>query len=172
MLNSGIHAGSPTRPTPHPVDSRIASFLGRPMPWVCVSISCLVLFFTARWLSGRSTASFIPSETTAREALDRSLKDWQSGQTGDAISISDESMSVHATDSVRQSKRALAGYEILGPVAGDSPRCFAVRLELDGPRESVNTRYVVFGLNPYWVVRHDDLEMIAHWDHHMEPKNK
>jgi hypothetical protein len=170
MSNNEIYAGSLAKPAQRRGGSGIASFLSRPKLWVCVSVSCLAVVFIARWFLERSTANFVPSEATARVALDCALRDWQSGQASDTFS--DESMTVHSADSVRQSKRALQAYEILGPVAGDSPRCFAVRLELDGPRENVSTRYVVFGRNPYWVVRHDDLEMIAHWDHHMEPTDK
>src|SRR5262245_40728348 len=124
MSNNETYAGSPTKPTLHRVGSGVASFLSHPNLWVCVSVSCLVVFLTARLFLGRSTANFVPSEATAREALDRALRDWQSGQTTDTFS--DESMTVHSADSVRQSKRALQAYEILGPVAGDSPRCFAV----------------------------------------------
>jgi hypothetical protein len=68
--------------------------------------------------------------------------------------------------------RKLEAYTILGPVAADAPRCFAVRLKLAGSRDEVRERYVVIGLDPLWVLRYDDYEMLLHWDHPMPPAKK
>ena len=65
-------------------------------------------------------------------------------------------------------ERPLIDFAILGPLAALGPaRPFAVRLELDAPRESVQTRYVVMGEDPLWVFGQDDYERILHWEHKM-----
>ena len=51
----------------------------------------------------------------------------------------------------------------------DGPRVFTVKLTLVNPGEEVKARYVVMGLDPLWVIRNEDFEMLAHWDHPMKP---
>jgi hypothetical protein len=55
-------------------------------------------------------------------------------------------------------------YTILGEAPGDAPRCFAVRLHLEEPQEEQRVRFVLIGLDPLWVFRHEDYEMLAHWE--------
>ncbi len=105
---------------------------------------------------------FIPSETTARDVLTAVLDSWQGGAATETITTA--SFTAHVADSLRRPGQKLTGYEILGEVPGDSPRCLAVRLHLEHPSAERTTRYVVFGVNPYWVLTHEDLQMLAHWD--------
>ena len=58
----------------------------------------------------------------------------------------------------------MTGYAILGEVPCDGPRCFAVRLNLEGPTEVQEVRFVLYGIDPLWVVRYEDYEMIIHWE--------
>ena len=72
-------------------------------------------------------------------------------------------------DSLR-AERPLIDYEVVGPLAVvDKARPFAVRLVLDGPRETVTTRYLILGEDPLYVFRHEDLDMMLHWEHKMAP---
>jgi hypothetical protein len=76
---------------------------------------------------------------------------------------------VHVTDSTRVKQRPLLAWEILGRVPGNAPGCYAVRLQLDQPREERRERYVVIGIDPLWVFRHEDYDLLMHWEHPMEP---
>jgi len=133
------------------------------------SACCLVMICIAG-CGDPSSARFVPSERTAQEALDGVLSAWQSGQP--PVTIRNSAGTIEVSDSQRKTGQTLESYEILGPVPGDSPRCFAVKLKLANPAEELLVRYAVFGPNPYWVMRHEDLEMVAHWDHNMEPEKK
>jgi hypothetical protein len=133
------------------------------------SVCCLVLLCVAG-CGDRSSARFVPSEQTAHQALDAVLSAWQAGEP--PATIRNSTGIIEVSDSHRKTGQTLEAYEIFGPVPGDSPRCFAVKLKLENPAEELRVRYVVFGPNPYWVMRHEDLEMVAHWDHNMEPENK
>jgi hypothetical protein len=64
----------------------------------------------------------------------------------------------------------LEDFEILGEVPGATARCFAVRLKLREPVGDEKVRYAVFGIDPLWVFRQEDLEMLSHWEHPMPPE--
>ena len=108
---------------------------------------------------------FVPTETAARSALDASLKAWQDG--GAEAKATASNPAVETADGLRVKGRTLVRYDILGPVPADAPRCFAVRLTLGNPPQEVRERYVVLGLDPVWVWRHEDFVMLTHWDHRM-----
>jgi hypothetical protein len=110
---------------------------------------------------------FIPSETTAHAALEKSLNVWCS--SGEPGQVQDSGPAIHLVDSHHRPGQKLVGFVVLGSVAGDAERCYAARLTFEGPHDEVRARYVVFGQDPLWVVRYEDYEMIIHWDHpHLE----
>jgi hypothetical protein len=111
---------------------------------------------------------FVPSDTAARQALETYLSAWQRGER--EVAIANTTPQVMASDSLRASGRSLSGFTVVGPVAGDAARCFAVRLSLTSPTEEMRERYVVIGLDPLWVFRYPDYEMLMHWDHPMPKK--
>ena len=111
---------------------------------------------------------FIPSEAAARSALEAHLRAWQGGDTSQQVPGTNPPVLV--ADGLRAKGRPLAGYEVLGPVPADAPRCFAVRLTLGNPREEVRERYVVVGADPVWVWRYDDYLTVIHWEHPMPEK--
>jgi hypothetical protein len=114
---------------------------------------------------------YIPSKAAARHALELALKAWQNGETSERIEI--ESPAIQVVDSQRKADQRLERFEILGEVPGDSPRCLAVRLTLDNPREARTVRYVVLGIDPLLVISYHDFVMLTHWDMNMadqEPK--
>ena len=114
---------------------------------------------------GDGTARYIPAEQTARDALTAGLDAWKSGSP--AGEVADTKPLVFVTDSYRGQNERLVDYEILGQVPGNVPRCFAVDLQFDPPREE-KTRYVVVGIDPLWVFRMEDYQLLAQWDHHMD----
>lgn len=111
---------------------------------------------------------FVPADATARAALDAYLRAWADGKPTDLIPGTPQVM---ASDGQRGS-RTLTAYEILGQVPGDAPCCFAVRLTLGNPPAEVRDRYVVVGIDPIWVIRYEDYEMLTHWSHPVPADNK
>jgi len=128
---------------------------------------CVALLAAGVGCSGRSPRAedFVPVEAAARAALDASFKAWAAGDAGSRAAGT--ATPVEVADGLRTKGRTLVSYDILGPVPADAPRCFAVRLTLGNPAQELRERYVVVGLDPVWVWRHDDYVMLTHWDHAM-----
>lgn len=105
---------------------------------------------------------FIPPEPAAREALATALDAWHAGPASKIQTPAGRR--VELTDCQQRDGRRLKGYEIIGEVVGDGHRTFAVKLTLDGPSGEVKARYHVLGLDPLWVFRQEDYEMLCHWE--------
>jgi hypothetical protein len=127
---------------------------------------CWVVVAVAAGCGGDGRARFVPAEAAAREALEAALRAWQDGQAPGPVAGT--APLVQVVDGHRRPGQRLQAFAVLGPAPGDGPRVFAVRLTLDGPREEQKVRYVVLGIDPLWVVRYEDYEMMAHWDHPMD----
>lgn len=118
----------------------------------------------------RTNADYIPSPNQSQDALTIALEAWKAGQpSGPVAGTSPE---VHVTDSSRVSSQSLDDYQILGEVPGNAPRCFAVKLKLSDPLEEKRERYVIVGIDPLWIFRHEDYDLLLHWEHQMPPASK
>jgi hypothetical protein len=111
---------------------------------------------------------YVPSEAIAREALVSALDAWRRGDSPERVDSG--SRDVQVADTHRQPGQTLADYEILGETAMDGGRRYAVRLRLESPAAVQKAHYVVLGIDPVWVFRQEDYDMIAHWDHPMAPE--
>jgi hypothetical protein len=111
-------------------------------------------------------ARFTPAEGVALRALDAGLAAWQSGEPPGPVAGT--SPVIHVVDGHRRAGQKLCRYEVLGPAPGDGPRVYAVRLSFELPREEKKVRFVILGIDPLWVVRYEDYEMLEHWDHPMD----
>jgi hypothetical protein len=115
-----------------------------------------------------SAASFVPAEDVARQALTDAMTAWTSDGS---MSLSrDDGTTVEVVDKHRRPGQSLATFEILGEVSGIGGRSFEVKLELENPSQTEHVRYIVVGINPLWVFRQEDYELLSHWDHPM-PSN-
>jgi hypothetical protein len=120
--------------------------------------------------SGKSYDRYIPATTAARQALETGLNAWRDGQRPGMLE--NEIASVDFVDSRWLDGRVLRDYEIIGDIPGEGPRCFAVKLHLASPTEEQKVRYYVFGVDPLWVFRQEDYDMMNHWecmDEHGKP---
>jgi hypothetical protein len=108
---------------------------------------------------------YVPSPASARNALIAALDAWRAGKP--AGPIDEATPKVVVVDNHRPPGRALGSYEILGEVAETNAKCFAVRIHLAEPDETQVIRYMIFGLDPVWVFRREDYDMISHWEHPM-----
>jgi hypothetical protein len=112
---------------------------------------------------GRDETRYVPAAEAARAALEAALDAWCDGRDPPARP---GAAAVHLIDTHRRPGQRLVRYRVLGEAPGEGPRCFAVRLTLDGPAEEVRARYVVLGIDPLWVYRHEDFLMMIHWECH------
>ncbi len=117
---------------------------------------------------GRKNEDFIPAQDVAERALEDALKAWQAGLP--AGEVTGTKPVVFATDTSRKKEQTLRSYNILGETAGSAGRTYAVVLDLANPDEKIKTRYIVVGIDPLWVFRQEDYELLMHWDHYM-PNN-
>ncbi len=107
----------------------------------------------------------VPAPELARAAVAAVLEDWNEGNASERIDKLP--VRIQVIDKHRKVGQTLESFEILGEAPGATSRCFAVRLKLNNPEAEEKVRYVVIGLDPLWVFRHEDFEMLSHWDHIM-----
>lgn len=108
---------------------------------------------------------YVPAPEVARGALEAVLADWQAGLPCGPIDRL--RVKIESIDNQRKKGQKLAGFEILGEVAQPGVRCFAVRLEFQNATVPTKVRYVVLGIDPLFVYRQEDFELLNHWDHVM-----
>jgi hypothetical protein len=108
---------------------------------------------------------YVPPSATARAALESVLEDWQGGRAPGRIDRLN--VGVEVVDRQRKEGQALADFEILGEVPGEGVRCFAVRLKFLHPDAELKSRFVVVGIDPLWVFRQEDYDLLTQWDHAM-----
>ena len=129
-------------------------------------VVCLSLFAALLTGCGDPAARYVPSPTQAVTAVKASLDDWKKGLP--AGPVSDTKPTVFVVDSQRRELTVLSDYQILGEVPGNAPRCLAVHLRWANPEKEERARYVVVGIDPLWVFRQEDYDLLAHWEHPME----
>lgn len=109
-------------------------------------------------------ARFIPAEADARTALETALESWRTngtrGQVPDAVSPT-----LHLIDSQVPANKRPSSFVILGAAPGDGPRVYTVKLTFEQPSAESKARYVIFGLDPVWIMRQEDFDMMTHWEH-------
>jgi hypothetical protein len=113
---------------------------------------------------------FIPAEEKAKTALEAALAAWQKGEPPGKIVTPTHAIQV--ADSQRRPGQRLREYQILGEAPADALCCYAVRLSLENPAQEQTVRFVVLGLDPIWVLRHEDYMMTLHWDMKMMKDQK
>lgn len=131
------------------------------------SLAILLLVCVGCGSSGSGHERYIPTQEVAHATVETALKAWQRGEPGGEIKGTKPLIFV--TDSHRRAGQTLESFEILGEVPGETPRCLLIKVKLANPAVEEKIRYAVIGIDPLWVYRHEDLEMILHWDHPMTP---
>ena len=130
-------------------------------------ISSLAALCLAAGCSSGSTEQYTPGEDRAQEALSAVLNAWKTG--GEATQLS--GIPIRVADSERKKGQSLRNYEILGELPAESGRRYQVKLVLDNPAAETKAQYVVVGIDPLWVFRQEDYDMMTHWEHPMPAGN-
>jgi hypothetical protein len=138
----------------------------------CFQVMSLVacLFLCGCGESDRSS-QFIPSVTVAESAVKAGMEAWKKGEPVGLVQGVNKP-SVHVVDSHRKPGQQIDSFEILGEVPGNAPRCFAVKAKLSSSETTERLRYIVVGIDPLWVFRQEDYDLLSHWEHPMEEQKK
>jgi len=112
-----------------------------------------------------TTRNYTPSAAVAEDAVRRALEAWQAGAQPGALPGTKPV--IYVTDTGRRPGQLLESYAILCETRGTGGRSYAVTLNLKNPADVVKTKYLVVGIDPIWVFRQEDYELLMHWDHHM-----
>jgi hypothetical protein len=131
--------------------------------WLLLASVTLVLGCRGR----QGPERFFPAQEKARQALEAALEGWRNGAPHGAVPGT-AGPTVQLVDSHHPAGQRLVSFAVLGLAPGDGPRVFTVGLSLENPAQEIKARYVVLGLDPLWVIRHEDFEMLAHWEHPMK----
>lgn len=112
------------------------------------------------------TSQYIPSVSKAESTIEAAMEAWKNGDPVGPVAGTNPI--VHVVDSNRKPGQSLVSYEVLGEVPGNAPRCFAVKVALTNPEKEERLRYIVVGIDPLWVFRQEDYDLLSHWEHPME----
>ncbi|HEY2154196.1 MAG TPA: hypothetical protein VGH33_01105, partial [Isosphaeraceae bacterium] len=107
-----------------------------------ISWSALVLASGCRGEREEPGRKFVPEPAAARAAVATMLDEWREGKddkTGATVNVVDKG---------RKPGQRLVRSELLGEVAAETGRGFAVRLTFDNPAEERVDRYIVIGTGP------------------------
>jgi hypothetical protein len=126
----------------------------------------LATFLTCGCSSQSDPGRFVPPTTAAETALRHALSAWKAGKpAGPVPDVGPPAVQV--VDAGRKPGQVLADFRILGETQGPTGRTFVVQLNLKHPDLEERARYIVIGVDPLWVFRQEDYDLLAHWDHHM-----
>lgn len=141
---------------------------GKPWSQWLVSVA-LVAPWAVGCGGGRDEDDYTPSEAMSRAAIELALRAWQDARPERDLSLEANGAlaCVEFIDKHRQPAQRLESYQILGETASRNGRAFVVRLSLREPDEELKVRYLVVGIDPLWVFRQEDYDMLSHWDHAM-----
>ncbi|HVC97150.1 MAG TPA: hypothetical protein VND64_25955 [Pirellulales bacterium] len=107
---------------------------------------------------------YVPSEPVARRALEAALAAWKTGEPVGSLRLADPPLNLAVDHANWQPGQCLLDYQIVGEVASEGPRSFVVRLFLDAPREELEVRYFVSGIDPLSVMRQEAFDVVTHWE--------
>jgi hypothetical protein len=132
------------------------------------TIWCATLLLCAAFVGckTRTADDYRPSGELCRQALSAALDAWKSGEPPGRI---EGTPAIQVGDTLRRPGQKVASYEILGETAGDQGRQFAVRIVFTNPAAEEKINFILIGIDPIWVFRQEEYDMVTHWEHKMPP---
>jgi len=131
-------------------------------------LTCLLTVTALLGCKPAGNERFVPATQLAREALTASLDAWK--REKETPELASGAPQIQFADSLRTGRR-LNRFAIIGELPIQGGRRFEVELSLDDSERTEKAQYVVLGIDPLWVIRQEDYDMITHWDHPM-PKDE
>ncbi len=109
---------------------------------------------------------FIPEPSVARSAVESILDAWRDAPN--PLPNSFDTKSYKFVDFQRKPNQRLKSFEILRVARVEDTMQATVRMVLEPSRSAKPqiVRYIIFGIDPLWIYRLEDYEMISHWEHH------
>lgn len=106
---------------------------------------------------GGKTESYVPSESTARDALTTALSAWRDGKPHGHL---DGTPAVEVYVTPWRDGQQLAAFEILGEDEVSGHHRFTVKLTMRKPAGTKEVKFLVIGKDrgPIWVYREDDYQ--------------
>jgi hypothetical protein len=135
--------------------------------WACCATLLATIAGCERRGGEAATPSFVPSWAEARQAVEASLSAWRDAPSPAPLSF--DIPAVQFVDKQRKLDQRLVSFQILAQTDIENARQFTIRLNLEGEESPLLVKYNVVGRDPVWVFRLDDYEMMAHWQHDMNP---
>ncbi len=114
-------------------------------------LSCAAVSLTG---CGTGEEKYIPSENTARDALDAALNAWKSGQAHGTVQSF--AVPIDTFDARWREGGKLESFEILREEKNDGPRKFIVSMKLAADKSAAEFTYLVVGNSPLMVFRQED----------------
>jgi hypothetical protein len=133
---------------------------------ILLGFTCLCPLLTG--CRQRTAADYTPSQETCRQALIVALDAWKRGEPPGRI---EGTPAVQVGDTLRRAGQKLASYEILGELGGDQGRQFSVLCVLENPAAEEKINFILIGIDPIWVFRQEEYDMVTHWEHKMTPED-
>lgn len=119
--------------------------------------------------SGNGHERYVPKPQQATSTIQTALEAWHRGEP--VGEVRGTKPLVFVIDSFRREGQTLERFEILGEVAGLTQRTYLINLSFANPTAEEKVRFAVLGIDPLWVYRHEDLELLSHWEHKMPDKS-
>ncbi len=118
-----------------------------------ISVVSLVTAFLAIGC-GETDRKYVPSQSTARGALEAALNAWKSGAAHGTVK--GFQVPVDTFDARWQAGKKLDEYEIVREEPTDGPKTFIVKMKLAGEANHSEVTYLVVGKDPLLVFRKED----------------
>ncbi|MFO0943307.1 MAG: hypothetical protein U0930_21440 [Pirellulales bacterium] len=134
------------------------------------TLAILAIALVALTGCARKAQDYVPSQSVAEDAIRATLQAWK--ETDTIGELPNTKPSIYVTDNKRKRDQKLSDFTILGEVSGTAGRTYMVELALINPKEKIKAQYIVVGIDPLWVFRQEDYELLMHWDHHMPEINE
>ena len=122
-------------------------------PHRLIRVASLTLFMLVLGC-GASDRKYIPSQSTARGALEAALKAWKSGAAHGTVKSFQ--VPVETFDARWQAGKKLEQFEILREEPSEGPKTFVVKMKLADDKEEQEVTYLVLGKDPLLVFRKED----------------
>ncbi len=103
---------------------------------------------------GTSDRTYIPSQNTARGALEAALNAWKSGAAHGTVKSFQ--VPIDTFDARWQAGKKLEQFEVLREEPSDGPKTFVVKMKLTDDKEEQEVTYLVVGKDPLLVFRKED----------------